>query len=64
MPPMFFTDEDFQDIDPKQDDLMVIMVEITEYAVMKTLVDQRSFFDILFWENFRKLNPREEDMIP
>ena len=39
LPPMFFTDEDFQEIDPKQDDPMVITVEIVEYVVMKTIVD-------------------------
>ena len=52
MPPMLFTNEDFQDIDPEQDDPMVIMVEIAEYVVMKTLVDQGSCIDILFWETF------------
>jgi len=64
MPPMLYTNEDFQDIDPEQDDPMVIMVEITEYVVMKTLVDQGSCIDILFWETFCKLNMREENMIP
>ena len=51
-------------MDPEQDDPMVITVEITVYAVMKTLVDQGSFVDILFWECFQKLNLREEDIIP
>jgi len=46
MPSIVFTDEDFQDIYPKQDDRMVIIVEITKYAVMKTLVDQGSSVDI------------------
>ncbi|XP_068490511.1 uncharacterized protein [Phaseolus vulgaris] len=48
LPPMLFTDEDFQEIDPDHDDPMVITVEIAEYAVMKTLVDQGSSVDILF----------------
>jgi len=39
LPPMLFTDEDFQEIDPDHDDPMVITVEIAEYTVMKTLVD-------------------------
>ena len=39
LPLMFFTDEDFQEIDPDHDDPMLITVEIAEYAVMKTLVD-------------------------
>ena len=61
---MLFTDEDFQEIDLEQDDLMVITVEIVEYAVMKTLVDQGSSVDILFWETFRKLHLKEKDLIP
>jgi len=60
---MLFTDDDFQEIDPEQDDPMVITVEITQYAVMKTLVDQGSSVDILFWETFGKLHLKEEDMI-
>jgi len=43
---------------------MVITVEITEYAIMKTLVDQGSSVDILFWDTFRKLHMKEEDMVP
>jgi len=64
MPPIIFIDEDFQNIDPKQDDPMVITVEITEHVVLKTMVDQGSSIDILFWETFQKLNLREEDMTP
>jgi len=64
LPPMFFTDEDFQEIDPESDDPMVITVEIAEYVVRKTLVDQGSSVDILFWENFCRLHLKEEDMVP
>jgi len=63
LPPVLFTDEDFQEIDPDHDDPMVITVEITKYAVMKTLVDQGSSLDILFWDNFRKLHLKG-DMVP
>jgi len=45
---MLFTYEDFQEIDPDHDDLMVITVEIAECAAMKTLVDQGNSVDILF----------------
>jgi len=64
LPPMLFTDEDFQEIDPDHDDPMVITVEIAEYAVMKTLVDQGSSVDILFWDTFKRLHLREEDIVP
>jgi len=60
---MLFTDENFQEIDPDHDDPMVITVEIVEYAVMKTLVDQGSLMDILFWDTFRKLHLKEGDMV-
>ncbi|XP_020203550.1 uncharacterized protein LOC109789096 [Cajanus cajan] len=39
MPPITFTDRDFQGIDPIQDDPMVISVEINNCIVKKTLVD-------------------------
>jgi len=34
-----FIDKDFQTINPKQDDPMVIMAEVVEFNVMKTLMD-------------------------
>jgi len=43
---------------------MVITIEIAEYAVMKTLVNQGSSMDILLWDTFRKLHLKEEDMVP
>jgi len=58
-----FTNKDFQAIHPEQDNPMVITVEIAKYAIMKTLVDQASSVDILFWETFQKLNLREKDII-
>ncbi|XP_068482612.1 uncharacterized protein [Phaseolus vulgaris] len=64
LPPMLFTDEDFQDIDPDHDDPMVITVEIAEYAIMKTLVDQGSSVDILFWDTFKRIHLKEEDIVP
>jgi len=64
LPQILFTDEDFQEIDLDHDDLMVITVEVSEYVVMKTLVDQGSSVDILFWDTFRRLHLREEDMVP
>jgi len=48
MPPITFWDEDFQVIDPQHDDPMVILVEIEDFVVRKTLVDQGSLLDILY----------------
>ena len=48
MPPITFTDDDFKGIDPSQDDLMVISVDIDNFTIMKTLVDRGSSVDILY----------------
>jgi len=62
MPPITFTNADFKGVDPQQDDPMVITVEIENFAVMKTLVDQGSSVDILYWSTFKKLKIPEEDV--
>ena len=62
MPLITFTDADFKDINPLQD--MVITVEIKQFAVMKTLVHQRSLVDILYWKIFKKLQIVEADIQP
>jgi len=54
----------FKAIDPKQDDPMVITVEIENFAVKKVLVDQGSSIDILYWETFKKLQIPEQQMLP
>lgn len=50
MPHIMFTDVEFQGIDPEQDDLMVIMMEIEKFFIKKILVDQLSLVDILYWK--------------
>jgi len=55
MPPITFCDDDFQAINPQHDDPMVISVEIDDFAISKTLVDQGSSMDILYWGTFKKL---------
>ncbi|XP_020211745.1 uncharacterized protein LOC109796485 [Cajanus cajan] len=64
MPPITFTDQDFQGIDPVQDDLIVISVEINNCIVKKTLVDQGSSTDILYWKTFEQLGIPEEELTP
>jgi len=62
MPPITFTDVDFQGIDPAQDDPKVIMVEIENFAIMKMLVDQGSSVDILYWKTFKMLQISESNI--
>jgi len=64
IPPITFTDDDFTAIDPAQDDPMVITVEIDKFAIAKTLVDQGSSVDILYWEIFKKMRISEADIQP
>jgi len=64
IPPITFTDDDFTAIDPAQDDPMIITVEIDKFAIAKTLVDQGSSVDILYWEIFKKMRIPEADIQP
>jgi len=47
MPPITFTDEDFKGVDYRQDDPMVISIDIDRFTIRKTLVDQGSSVAIL-----------------
>ncbi|XP_068498574.1 uncharacterized protein [Phaseolus vulgaris] len=62
IPSITFTDDDFTAIDPAQDDPMVITVEIDKFAIAKTLVDQGSSVDILYWEIFKKMRIPEANI--
>ncbi|XP_020225216.1 uncharacterized protein LOC109807099 [Cajanus cajan] len=64
LPAITFTDADFQGIDPIQDDPMVISVEIHNCIVRKTLVDQGSSADILYWNTFKQLGISEKELMP
>ncbi|XP_020201880.1 uncharacterized protein LOC109787735 [Cajanus cajan] len=64
MPPITFSDRDFRGVDPVQDDPMVISVEMHNCIVKKTLVDQGSSTDILYWNTFKQLGIPEESLEP
>ncbi|XP_020216893.1 uncharacterized protein LOC109800524 [Cajanus cajan] len=64
MPPITFSDRDFRGADPVQDDPMVISVEMHNCIVKKTLVDQGSSADILYWNTFVQLGILEESLEP
>jgi len=64
MPPITFTDADFQGMDHEQDDPMVIILEIKNFAVKKVLIDQGSLVDILYWATYQKLQLPTKAMIP
>lgn len=56
MPLISFTDADFKAIDSTQDNPMVITIEIENFAMMKTPVDQESYVDILIGRLSRSYN--------
>ena len=64
MPPITFSDSDFQGTDPNQDDPMVITVEVENFAVKKVLIDQGSSVDILYWKTFNKMQIPLADLTP
>jgi len=57
-------DDDFHGLDHKQDDPMVITVEIENYAVKIVQIDQGSSIDILYWETYQKLQLPDTAMVP
>ncbi|XP_020204043.1 uncharacterized protein LOC109789491 [Cajanus cajan] len=58
--PISFSNEDYAGVSPNQDDPMVIVVEIANWKVQKTLIDQGSSADVLYWPTFLKMkaNPK------
>jgi len=65
MPPITFTDEDFKGVDYRQqDDPMVIAVDIDRFTIRKTLVDQGSSVDILYWKTLKAMRIAEAEMMP
>jgi len=43
---------------------MLITVEVVNFAIMKTLVDQDNSVNILYWKTFQKLGFSEEAIVP
>jgi len=64
MPNITFTDQDFRGIDTRQDDSMVITIELANCEVRQTLVEQGSSVDVLYWRTFKKMGLEENEIIP
>nr|KYP43558.1 hypothetical protein KK1_034985 [Cajanus cajan] len=43
---------------------MVISVEINNYLVRKTLIDQGTLADILYWKTLKQLGIPEQELTP
>jgi len=48
MLPILFTNADFRTIDLKHNDLMVVTIEVANFVVIKTLIDEGSSVNILY----------------
>ena len=64
MPPTTFTNIDFHGVDEQQDDLMIIIIELENFAIKKVLIDQGNSLDILYWTTYQKLQLPPTAMIP
>jgi len=62
-PTIVFINDDFKEVDPTHDDPMVIVVEVDNFTIMKTLVDQGISIDILYW-TFKKMRIPETKIQP
>jgi len=59
-----FIDQYFTGIDIEQDDLMAIAIGVANFEIRKTLVDQESSVNVLYWETFKKMGLSEDAIIP
>ena len=64
MPPITFSDSDFQGVDANQDDPVVITIELENFVVKKVLIDQGSLVDIIYWKTFQQLQIPAEELTP
>jgi len=61
MPDIVFTDHDFRGVNTLQDDPMVITVDLANCEIRKTLIDQGSLVDVLYWRTFKKMGLDENE---
>lgn len=64
MPHITFTFDDFKVIDLIQDDPLVINVQIINYMVRNTFIDEGSSANILFWNTFKQMDIPEIKILP
>jgi len=55
MSPITFTNDNFKGFDYRHDDPVVMWVDIDKFTIMKTLMDQGSTVDILYWKTFKAM---------
>jgi len=58
-----FTNQDFRGIDTRQDDPMMITVDVVNCEIREMLVDQESSVDVLYWKTFKRMGLDESEII-
>jgi len=64
IPYIIFTNPNLKSIDTRQDDLMVIAIEVANCEIRKTLVDQGSSVHVLYWKTFKTMGLDKDSIIP
>jgi len=62
--PITFTNAELHGVDQQQDDLMVITIELENFAVKKVFIEQGSSVHILYWTTYQKLQLPVTAMVP
>ena len=62
--PIFFSDEDLRDVQTPHDDPLVIKLRIGDSDVKQVLIDQGSYFEIMYHDLFHGLGLKQSDLQP
>lgn len=52
---IIFSEEDALDINPRDDDPLVITMQYGNWNIMRILIDPGCSIDVMFWDTFQKL---------
>ncbi|XXG77286.1 hypothetical protein AAC387_Pa08g1466 [Persea americana] len=61
-PRIWFSDRDLEDVELPHNDLLVLTLKLQNFLVQKVLVDSGSSSEILYYNFFRKLKLKDEDL--
>lgn len=61
---LFVFDKDLDRIKTPHQDPLVISIVIRKSKLLRVLVDTRAFIDIMYWDAFKNLLLKEEDLKP
>ena len=62
--PIVFTKKEFESITTSHTNPLVIKLRITNVTVSRVLMDKRSSLNIIFWEAFKRIGKKENQIQP